>query len=160
MNSRGLIGAVIVNIATLGRCSLLVTEHEPAERGAAVPTSTAHDPQIDAADVTELHVIEKGTGHAPKKTNGNWQITEPKSYPADRMRSPACSRRYPGSNADQVVEEKASNRKRYGLSDPAQVKLDIAARMVLGGAGPDTPAGGDAYAALPFRPQGIYRRQL
>ena len=68
---------------------------------------------------------------------------------------PACSRRSPALNADRVVEEKASDRKQYGL-DPAAVELDISGK---GGAtrqlllGDDTPAGGDVYAALATDPR-------
>ncbi len=54
-----------------------------------------------------------------------------------------------------MVEDKASDRKQYGL-DPAAVELDITgksgkARQLL--LGDDTPAGGDVYAALAGDPR-------
>ncbi len=58
-------------------------------------------------------------------------------------------------NADRVVEEKASDRKQYGL-DPAAVELDITGKggvtkqLLLGD---NTPAGGDVYAALASDPR-------
>ena len=58
-------------------------------------------------------------------------------------------------NADRVVEDKASDRKQYGL-DPPAVELDITGkgqgmRQLL--LGDDTPAGGDVYAALAADPR-------
>ena len=60
-----------------------------------------------------------------------------------------------GLSADRVVEDKASDRKQYGL-DPAVVELDITGkgqgtRQLL--LGDDTPAGGDVYAALAGDPR-------
>ena len=116
--------------------------------------------KINPADVTELVIKQKETGHA-KKTDGQWQITEPKPYPADQEAVAGVLSTLSGLNADRVVEEKASDRKQYGL-DPAQVELDISGKdgtrhLLLGD---DTPAGGDVYAALTTDPQGFYHRQL
>ena len=60
-----------------------------------------------------------------------------------------------GLNADRVVEDKASDRKQYGL-DPPAVEVDItgkghATQQLL--LGDETPAGGDVYAALAGDPR-------
>ncbi len=55
-----------------------------------------------------------------------------------------------GLNADRVVEDKAADRKQYGL-DPPSVEVDIAGKQLL--LGDETPAGGDVYAALAGDPR-------
>jgi Domain of unknown function (DUF4340) len=153
MNFRGLIVAVVV-LATLGSVLYWSQHHRPAEESAAVPTSTAPVIlKVNPADMTEL-VIKQKEPVALKKTNGKWQIIEPKSYPADQEVVAGVLSTLSGLNADRIVEEKASDRKQYGL-DPAQVELDISGkngtRQLL--LGDDTPAGGDVYAALATDPR-------
>jgi hypothetical protein len=153
MNFRGLIVAVVV-LATLGGVLYWSQHHKPAEESAAVPASTAPViVKINPADVSQLTIKQKEPVTL-KKTNGKWQITEPKSYPADQEAVAGVLSTLSGLNADRVVEEKASDRKQYGLN-PAQVELDISGkegtRQLL--LGDDTPAGGDVYAALATDPR-------
>ena len=153
MNFRGLIVAVVV-LATLGGVLYWSQHHIPAEESAAVPASTAPVIlRVNPADMTEL-VIKQTEPVTLKKTNGKWQIMEPKSYPADQDVVAGVLSTLSGLNADRIVEEKASDRKQYGL-DPAQVELDISGkdgtRQLL--LGDDTPAGGDVYAALATDPR-------
>jgi hypothetical protein len=153
MNFRGLIVAVVV-LATLGGVLYWSQHHRPAEESTAVPTSTAPVIlKVNPADMAEL-VIKQKEPVTLKKTNGKWEITEPKSYPADQEAVAGLLSALSGLNADRVVEEKASDRKQYGL-DPAQVELDISGKggtqqLLLGD---DTPAGGDVYAALATDPR-------
>jgi hypothetical protein len=153
MNFRGLIVAVVV-LATLGGVLYWSQHHRQAEESAAVPTSTAPVIlKVNPADMTEL-VIKQKEPVTLKKTNGKWQITEPKPYPADQEAVAGVLSTLSGLNADRLVEEKAPDRKRYGL-DPAQVELDISGKggtqqLLLGD---DTPTGGDAYAALATDPR-------
>jgi len=153
MNFRGLIVAVVV-LATLGGVLYWSQHHKPAEESAALPASTAPVIlKVNPADVTQL-VIKQKEPVALKKTDGKWQITEPKPYPADQEAVAGVLSTLSGLNADRVVEEKTSDRKQYGL-DPAQVELDISVkdgtRQLLLGDG--TPAGGDFYAALATDPR-------
>jgi hypothetical protein len=153
MNFRGLIVAVVV-LATLGGVLYWSQHHNPAEESAAVPASTAPMiVKINPADVSQL-IIKQKEPVTLKKTNGQWQITEPKPYPADQEAVAGVLSTLSGLNADRIVEEKASDRKQYGL-DPAQAELDIG---VKGGArqlllGDDTPTGGNVYAALATDPR-------
>jgi hypothetical protein len=153
MNFRGLIVAVVV-LATLGGVLYWSQHHKPAEESAAVPTSTAPVIlRVNPADMTEL-VIKQKEPVTLKKTNGKWQIVEPKPYAADQEAVAGVLSTLSGLNADRVVEEKASDRKQYGL-DPAQVELDISGKngtqqLLLGD---DTPAGGDVYATLAADPR-------
>jgi hypothetical protein len=153
MNFRGLIVAVVV-LATLGGILYWSQHHKPAEETAALPASTAPVIlKVNPAEVTQL-VIKQKEPVTLKKTNGKWQITEPKSYPADQEAVAGVLSTLSGLNADRIVEEKSSDRKQYGL-DPAQVELDISGkdgtRQLL--LGDDTPAGGDVYAALATDPR-------
>jgi Domain of unknown function (DUF4340) len=154
MNFRGLIVAVVV-LATLGGVLYWSQHHKPAEESAAVPTSTAPVIlKVDPADMTEL-VIKQKEPVTLKKTNGKWQIIEPKSYPADQEAVAGVLSTLSGLNADRIVDEKATDRKQYGL-EPAQVELDISSksgatqRLLLGD---DTVAGGNVYAALVTDPR-------
>jgi Domain of unknown function (DUF4340) len=153
MNFRGLIIAVVV-LATLGGVLYWSQHRTPAAETAALPASTAPVIlKVNPADVTQL-VIQQKEPVTLKKTDGRWQITEPKPYPADQEAVAGVLSTLSGLNADRVVEEKTSDRKQYGL-DPAQVELDISVRngtqqLLLGD---DTPAGGDVYAALATDPR-------
>ena len=153
MNFRGLIVAVVV-LATLGGVLYWSQHHKPAEDSAAVPASTAPViVKITPADVSQL-IIKQQEPVTLQKTDGKWQISEPKSYPADQEAVAGVLSTLSGLNADRIVEEKASDRKQYGL-DPARVELDIrikdGTRQLL--LGDDTPAGGDVYAALATDPR-------
>jgi hypothetical protein len=153
MNFRGLIVAVVV-LATLGGVLYWSQHHKPAEESAAVPASTAPViVKINPADVSQLTIKQKEPVTL-KKTNGKWQIMEPKPYPADQEAVAGVLSTLSGLNADRVVDEKTSDRRQYGL-DPAQVELDISGtdgtrQLMLG---EDTPTGGDVYAALATDPR-------
>jgi hypothetical protein len=154
MNFRGLIVAVVV-LATLGGVLYWSQHHKPAEEGAAVSTGTAPVIlKVNPADVTKLTIKQKEPVTLIK-TNGNWQIAEPKPYQADQEAVAGILSTLSGLNADRIVEEKASDRKQYGL-EPAQVELDISGkngatqRLLLGD---DTVAGGDVYAGLASDPR-------
>jgi hypothetical protein len=153
MNFRGLIIAVVV-LATLGGVLYWSQHRTPAAETTALPANTAPViVKVNPADVTRL-VIKQKEPVTLIKTNGKWQITEPKLYPADQEAVAGVLSTLSGLNADRVVEEKTSDRKQYGL-DPAQVDLDITGkegtRQLL--LGDDTPAGGDVYAALATDPR-------
>ncbi len=154
MNFRGLIVAVIV-LAMLGGALYWSQHRKPAEENAAVSTSTAPVVlKVNPGDVTEL-ILKQKEPVALTKTDGKWQITEPKPYPADQVAVASMLSTLSGLNADRLVDEKATDRKQYGL-EPAQVELDIRSRngatqrLLLGD---DTVAGGDAYAALASDPR-------
>jgi hypothetical protein len=154
MNFRGLIVAVVV-LAMLGGVLYWSQRRKPAEESTAVSTSTAPVVlKVNPADVTELMIKHKEPVTLVK-TNGKWQITGPKPYPADQEAVAGVLSTLSGLNADRIVEEKASDRKQYGL-EPAQTELDIRGkngatqRLLLGD---DTVAGGNVYAALVTDPR-------
>jgi hypothetical protein len=149
MNFRGLIVAVVV-LATLGGVLYWSQHRKPVNENVAAPTSTAPVIlKVNPADVTQL-VIKQKEPVTLVKTNGKWQITDPKPYPTDQEAVAGVLSTLSGLNADRLVDEKATDRKQYGL-EPAQVELDILGkngakqRLLMGD---DTVAGGDVYAAL------------
>jgi Domain of unknown function (DUF4340) len=157
MNSRGLTIAVVVLAALTG--VLYWSQHrKPSEDAAAPSASTAPVIlKVSTPEVTALEIKSKGAEPVSlKKTEaGTWVITEPKSYPADQDAVTGVLASLSALNADRVVEEKAADRKQYGLDQPA-VELDITQKgrgtqqLLIGD---DTPAGGDAYAALASDPK-------
>ena len=126
MNFRGLIVAVVI-LAGLGGVLYWSQHRKPPEDNAATSASAA--PMIlkvNAADVTQLAVKQKQSDPVTlqKADADKWQITEPKPYRADQEAVAGMLSTLSGLNADRVVEDKASDRKQYGL-DPATVELDI-----------------------------------
>jgi Domain of unknown function (DUF4340) len=157
MNLRGLIVAVVI-LAGLGGVLYWSQNRKPPEETAATPASaTPVILKVNAADVTQIAIKQKQSDPVTlQKADANkWQITEPKPYRADQETVASMLSTLSGLSADRVVEDKASDRKQYGL-DPAAVELDITGksqgtRQLL--LGDDTPAGGDAYAALAGDPR-------
>jgi Domain of unknown function (DUF4340) len=155
MNFRSLIIAVVV-LATLGGVLYWSQHRKPAEENAGSSTPAAPVIiKVDPADVTELTIKQKEPFTLQKSAAGKWQITEPKAYPADQEAVAGLLSTLSTLNADRVVEEKAADRKPYGL-DPPSVELDITGkahttRQLL--LGDDTPAGGDVYVAVAADPR-------
>jgi hypothetical protein len=154
MNFRGLNIAVLV-LAVLGGV-LYWSLHRKTPEESAAPTASASPVilKVNAPDVTELVIKRKGADPITvKKTDGKWQITEPKPYPADQEAVTSIVSTLTLLNADRVVEDKSADRKQYGLEPPA-VEVDVTGkgtrRLLLGD---DTPAGGDVYAALAADPR-------
>ena len=147
MNFRGLIVAVVV-LGALGGVLYWSQHRKPPDEVAPVTTATVIL-KVNAADVTQLTITQK-TPVSVEKADGKWQITQPAPYPADQEAVAGLLSTLSGVNADRVVEDKASDRKQYGL-DPPAVEVDIAGKghapqqLLLGD---ETPAGGDVYAAL------------
>jgi hypothetical protein len=152
MNSRGLAIAVFILAALTG--ALYWSEHH---KPAADTSATAATPapavlKINPPDVTALTVKMKGSEPIAleKASDGKWRITAPKPYPADQDAVIGMLGSLSYLNADRVVDEKSTDRSQYGLTAPT-VELDITqkgqgTRQLL--IGDDTPAGGDAYAAV------------
>jgi hypothetical protein len=157
MNFRGLIVAVVI-LAGLGGVLYWSQHRKPPEDNGATPASAAPVIlKVNAADVTQLTIKQKQSAPVTlqKADVDQWQITGPKPYRADQQTIASVLSTLSAVNADRVVEEKASDRKQYGL-DPPNVELDITGkgqgtRQLL--LGDDTPTGGDVYAALAGDPR-------
>jgi hypothetical protein len=156
MNQRGLSVAVVILAALTG--VLYWSQHrKPA---ADTPAATANPSpvllKVNMPDVTALEIKSKGSEPiALVKSDGKWKITGPRPYPADQDAVIGLLASLSYLNTDRLVEEKAGDRNQYGLNAPA-VELDITqkgqgTRQLL--IGDDTPAGGNAYAALASDPK-------
>jgi hypothetical protein len=144
-----LIIAVIVLAALAG--VLYWSQHrKPPAENAAVP-ATPVILKVDPSAVTQLVIKQKSSDPvALNKTEGKWQITEPKPYRADQEAVFGVLSTLSALSADRVVEEKAADRKQYGLEEPA-TEVDVGTRKLM--LGDDTPAGGDVYAAVAGDPR-------
>jgi Domain of unknown function (DUF4340) len=144
-----LIIAVIVLAALAG--VLYWSQHRtPPVESAAVP-ATPVILKVDPSAVTELVIKQKGSDPVTlKKTEGKWQITEPMAYRADQEAVAGLLSTLSALSADRVVEEKAADRKQYGLEEPA-VEVDVGTHQLM--LGDDTPAGGDVYGAVAGDPR-------
>jgi hypothetical protein len=155
MNFRGLIVAVVI-LAGLGGVLYWSQHRKPPEETAVTPAAaTPMILKVNAADVTRIAIKQKQSDPVTlqKADAYKWQITDPKPYRADQETVASMLSTLSGLNADRVVEDKASDRKQYGL-DPATIELDITGkgtRQLL--LGDDTPTGGDVYAALAGDPR-------
>jgi hypothetical protein len=150
MKGRGLIIAVIILAVLAG--ILYWSQHRtpPAESAAVSPAAPAIL-KIDPSAVTQLVLKQKGSDPVTlKKTEGKWQITEPKPYRADQEAVAGVLSTLSALSADRVVEDKAADRKQYGLEEPA-AEVDVGTRQLM--LGDDTPAGGDVYAGVAGDPR-------
>jgi hypothetical protein len=152
MNFRGLIIALVV-LAGLSGVLYWSQHRKPAEDSPATPANTTPVIlKINAADVIQITLKQKQSGPVTlhKSETGQWQITEPAPYQADQETVAGILSTLSALSPDRVVEEKASDRKQYGLDLPT-VEADITGKgrvmqqLILGD---DTPLGGDVYAAL------------
>jgi hypothetical protein len=145
-----LIIAVIVLAALAG--VLYWSQHrKPPTESAAVTPATPVILKVDPSAVTQLVLKQKGSDPVTlKKTEGTWQITEPKPYRADQEAVAGVLSTLSALSADRVVEDKAADRKQYGLEEPA-AEVDVGTRQLM--LGDDTPAGGDVYAGVVSDPR-------
>ena len=90
-----------------------------------------------------------------QRNNSKWQITTPKSLPADAEAVSSLLSTLSSLSSDRIVEEKATSLDQYGLTPPT-IELDITdktkktSKLLVGD---DTPAGTAVYAALTGDPR-------
>jgi Domain of unknown function (DUF4340) len=155
MPFRGLLVAVVLLLG-LGVGLYFSNKQKAAE--AAKPPSDA-PPKILAlseGDITKIALKKKGAEETDlQKINGKWQITAPKSYPADIDTTSQLASSVANVTSDRVVEDKASDLGSYGLTSPG-LELDITgkggkvSKLMIGD---DTPTNGGAYAMLEGDPR-------
>jgi len=90
-----------------------------------------------------------------QRNNSKWQITAPKSFPADADAVSSMLSTLSSLSSDRTVEDKPSSLDQYGLTQPA-IELDITdknkktSKLLVGD---DTPAGTAVYAAIAGDPR-------
>lgn len=156
MKIRGLLVAALVFLVLAG-ILYWSNHHKPAEETAKASADTA--PVILKLDQASINKFGLKKNDAEpillaKNESGSWQITEPKPLRADQSTVSGVLSSLSSLNADRVIEDKASDLKRYGL-DPPVVEADVTAKdktqkLLLGD---DTPAGSAVYAMLAGDPR-------
>jgi hypothetical protein len=150
MKGHGLIIAVII-LAVLAGVLYWSQHRTPPAESAAISPATPVILKVDPSAVTQLVLKQKGSDPVTlKKTEGKWEITEPRPYRADQEAVAGVLSTLSALSADRVVEDKAADRKQYGLEEPA-AEVDVGTRQLM--LGDDTPAGGDVYVAVAGDPK-------
>ena len=156
MKSTGLLVAAAVLAALTG--TLYWSDHHKAADATATPVDAA--PKVltlKDADVSKIEIRKKGTEEVALAKNdaGKWQITAPAPLAADQDAISSMVTTLSSLNSERVVEDKASDLKPYGLTEPA-LEVDIATKdgksqkLLLGD---DTPAGNAVFAATSGDPR-------
>src|SRR2546430_7467356 len=90
-----------------------------------------------------------------QRNDSKWQITAPKSLPADADAVSSMLSTLSSLSSDRTIEDKATSLEQYGLTQPA-IELDITeknkktSKLLVGD---DTPAGIAVYAAIAGDPR-------
>ncbi len=155
MRIRGLLLAAIVFFALAG--VLYWSDHH---KPAAEANTSAASPAILKLDQGSITRVELKKPDTPaivldKNGSGSWQITDPKPLPADQDTVSGVVRSLSSLDSQRVVEDKASDLKRYGL-DPAAFQANVTekgnkSQQVL--FGDTTPTGNSVYAQLAGDPR-------
>jgi hypothetical protein len=151
MKIRGLLIAAAVFFVLAG--TLYWSDHHKSsasgEASADAPPPILH---LDEAAITQLEIKKRD---APpivlvKPASGNWQIIQPKSFDADQITVSSTLSTLSTLNSERLVEDKASDLKRYGLDAPA-LQVNVTGKenkrhsLLIGD---DTPTGSAVYAML------------
>ena len=145
-------------LAILGGILYWTEYRKPAGATAKVAANTAPVIlKLDPAAITKLELKRSGAGSVllVKEDSGRWQIGGPKPFSADQNAVSGLLATVTSLNSERLVEEKANDRKPYGL-DPPAFDLEITEKgnkiqnLQLGD---DTPAGNAVYASLAGDPR-------
>jgi Domain of unknown function (DUF4340) len=156
MKSTGLLIAAALLAALTG--TLYWSDHHKAADATGMPVDAA--PKIFTLKDTDLSKIEikkKGAEEVALAKNdaGKWQVTSPTQLNADQDAVSSMVSTLSSLNSERVVEDKASDLKQYGLSEPA-IEVDIASKdgksqkLLIGD---DTPAGNAVFATTAGDPR-------
>src|SRR5579871_343640 len=157
MKIRSLIVATLVLLA-LGSILYWSEHRKPGDEAAKASADTPPAIlKLDEAAITRLELKKKDAEPIvlAKSTSGTWQITQPKLLNADQSAVSGAISTLSSLSSERLVEDKASDLKKYGLDRPA-VEIDVTEKdnktqMLL--LGDETPAGGAIYAMLAGDPR-------
>jgi hypothetical protein len=151
MKPKGLLIALAL-LAILGAGVYFSNKSQAAKEKEPAKDTTTKLLTIPDDQFQELK-IKKLTGELIdlKKDNGKWRMVAPKDLPADNDTISSMTSSLGSLTADKVVEEKATDLKEFGLSDPT---LDVSIvrkdgktdRLLIGD---DTLTGSGSYAMIP-----------
>jgi Domain of unknown function (DUF4340) len=155
MKIRGLLIAVLVLLVLGG--TLYWSDHHKAADATKPFDAPPQILKLDEANATRIELRKKDTDAIAlsKSSSGNWKITAPKDLPADQNAVSGVVSTLSSLNAERVVEDKASDLKRYGLDQPILVAdlTDKSNKNHELKIGDDTPTSGGTYAMLSGDPR-------
>lgn len=154
---KGLLIAAIVLVSLAG--TLYWSNHrKPAT--SSVPSAAENSPKvldIKPTDVVGIKIAKKDGQELAlsKNAGGKWQITAPKTLPADQDAVSSLLSSLSPLNSDRLLEEKTTDLNAYGLGKPAAEisvteKNNKSEDLLLGD---DTPTSSGAYAAVKGDPR-------
>lgn len=157
MKSRGLLIATIV-LAALGG-TLYWSNHRKPEDTTAKAAADA-PPKILALNQPDINGVEikKKSGEEvtlTKNDAGKWQISAPKSLPADQSAVSNMLSSLAALNAERLIEDKAGNLEQFGLVHPV-LEVEITEKDAKKHElffGDDTPTGSATFTALAGDPR-------
>jgi hypothetical protein len=156
MKSTGLLIAAVV-LAALTGTLYWSDHHKSADLTATLVPAAPKVLAVKDTDLSKIEVKKKGIEEVALAKNdvGKWQITAPSPFAADPDAVSTMVSTLSSLNSERVVEEKASDLKQYGLTEPS-LEVDITAKdgksqkLLLGD---DTPAGNAVFAAAAGDPR-------
>ncbi len=136
-------------------------EKRKASQPVKSETSTTSEKifSVDAGHVRAFTIKPReGEPVTCRREGGTWTITEPKKLAADQSGISSLLSSLTSATVDQVVEQKPSNLKDFGLDNPS-VTLDVATDTKPGKftllLGDETPTSGGVYAQVAGNPRVI-----
>jgi len=155
MKSKGLLTASFLLLLLTG---VLWWSNKRAAKADKEPTesTTTRLVTIPGDQLQEIEIKHRSgeTVHL-QRNDSKWQITAPKSLPADADAVSSMLSTLSSLSSDRTVEDKATSLDQYGLTQPA-IELDITdkskktSKLLIGD---DTPAGAAVYAAITGDPR-------
>jgi hypothetical protein len=156
MKSTGLLIAAAVLAALTG--VMYWSDHrKPADTTTSTVDAAPKIWTLKDSDLSKIEIKKEGAEEIALAKNdaGKWQITAPVALSADQDAITSMVSTLSSLNSERVVEDKASDLKPYGLTDPA-LEVDISTKdgksnkLLLGD---DTPAGNAVFAAIAGDPR-------
>jgi Domain of unknown function (DUF4340) len=158
MKTTGLLIAAAV-LAALTGVLYWSDRHKPSDTTSASSTAEPPAPKIlnlKDTDISKLEIKKRAADPVAltKDNAGKWQISAPKPLSADQDSVSSVVSTLSALNSDRLVDEKPSDLKQYGLTDPA-LEVDIATKdkpqkLLIGD---DTPTGSATFAMLSGDPR-------
>jgi len=156
MKLRGLIIAIVV-LGGLTGILYWSNHHKPAETTEASAGTSPKVLSLKQEDISRIDLKKKGGNELvlSRDAASKWQITAPKSLPAEQATVSPMLVTLSSLASDRLVEEKASNLSQYGLAEPA-LEVDVTQKdnkthkLMIGD---DTPTGNAVYAKLEGDPR-------
>src|SRR6266536_3155913 len=154
MKNRGLTIAAVVLASLLG-ILYWSNHHKPDESTSTAATPSEPTPRIltlNEGDISKIELKKKAGDQIvlAKDSGGKWQITAPKSLGVDQSAVSGVLSTVSSLNSERLVEEKGTNLRQYGLSEPVlQVEVteknNTTHKLLVGD---DIPTGSGAYIRL------------